>query len=176
MTCWSSFEKPDMKFIISSTLIIVTLFVCSCTNKNSKIVGSWKASFDDSLVNPVQYLDFNNVGNKLTISIDEPDEDWYNIPGEKLYFQNDSLHFERFWGLEKYDGKILPGDTVIKGSKQIGNKHPVACTLKRISKEKLLFKIPRSGPNGKSLVRYNYSKPVQNSGVNNSASFAVTFQ
>ena len=108
-----------MKLFISSTLIIATLFVCSCTNKNSKIIGSWKASFDDSIENPIQYLDFNKAQNKLIVSIDEPDEDWYSIPGEKLYFQKDSLHFERFWGLEKYDGNIHPGDSIIKGVKQV---------------------------------------------------------
>jgi CubicO group peptidase (beta-lactamase class C family) len=152
-----------MKLFISSTLIIATLFVCSCTNKNSKIIGSWKASFDDSIENPIQYLDFNKAQNKLIVSIDEPDEDWYNIPGEKLYFQNDSLHFERFWGLEKYDGKMQPGDSVIKGFKQIGNKYPIAFKLKKISKERLLYKIPRHGQNGKSVVKYNYKIPIQNS-------------
>jgi len=152
-----------MKLFISTTLTIATLFVCSCTNKNSKIIGYWEASFDDPIENPRQYLDFNKTQNKLTISIDEPDEDWYNIPGESLYFKNDSLHFERFWGLEKYDGKILAGDSIIKGVKQIVNKQPIAFTIKKISKERLLYKIPRIGQNGKSVVKYNYKKPIQNS-------------
>jgi CubicO group peptidase (beta-lactamase class C family) len=152
-----------MKLVISFTLIIATLLFGSCTNKNSKIIGSWKASFDDQIENPIQYLDFNTGQNRLTISIDEPDEDWYNISGEKLYFQNDSLHFERFWGLEKYDGKILPGDSIIKGVKQVGNKPPIEFTIKKISKERLLFKLPRPGQNGNSLVKYSYKKPIQNS-------------
>src|SRR5664280_585537 len=103
-----------MKLYTTSILFIATLLICSCNDKHSKIIGSWEASFNEPLVNPIQYLDFHEVQNKLTISIDEPDEDWYSIPGEKLYFQNDSLHFERFWGLEKYDGNILPGDSIIK--------------------------------------------------------------
>jgi len=152
-----------MKLYITSILIIATLFICSCNDNNSKIIGSWEESFNDPLANPIQYLDFYEVQNKLTISIDEPDEDWYSIPGEKLYFQNDSLHFERFWGLEKYDGKILLGDSIIKGVKQIGNKQPVAFTIKKISKERLLYKIPRPGQNGKSVVKYNYKKPFQKS-------------
>ena len=152
-----------MKLYTTSILIIATLFICSCNDNNSKIIGSWEESFNDPLANPIQYLDFYEVQNKLTISIDEPDEDWYSIPGEKLYFQNDSLHFERFWGLEKYDGKILLGDSIIKGVKQIGNKQPVAFTIKKISKERLLYKIPRPGQNGKSVVKYNYKKPFQKS-------------
>lgn len=157
------FEKPDMKLYTTSILFIGALFICSCNNKNSKILGSWEASFNEPLVNPIQYLDFYEIQNKLTISIDEPDEDWYSIPGEKLYFQNDSLHFERFWGLEKYDGNILPGDSIIKGVKQVGNKQPIAFTINKISKERLLYKIPRLGQNGKSVVKYNYKKPIQNS-------------
>jgi CubicO group peptidase (beta-lactamase class C family) len=152
-----------MKLYTTSILFIATLLICSCNDKHSKIIGSWEASFNEPLVNPIQYLDFHEVQNKLTISIDEPDEDWYSIPGEKLYFQNDSLHFERFWGLEKYDGNILPGDSIIKGVKQVGNKQPIAFTIKKISKERLLYKIPRSGQNGKSVIKYNYKKPIQNS-------------
>ena len=47
-------------------------------------------------------------GQTIANCIEIIDSDWFNIPGEKIYFQNDSLHFERFRGFEKYDGKILP--------------------------------------------------------------------
>ena len=150
-----------MKLFISSTLIIAALFVCSCTNRNSKIIGSWKATFDDSLENPIQYLDFNKVQNKLTISGDEPDEDWYNIPGEKLYFKNDSLHFERFWGLEKYDGIILPGDSVINGIKVVKNNPPISFTIRRIANDSFNFKVPRFGPKGEPILKYSYKKPIE---------------
>jgi CubicO group peptidase (beta-lactamase class C family) len=150
-----------MKLFISSSLIIATFFICSCSNRNSKIIGFWEATFNDSLKNPIQYLDIKNIQKKLTASSDEPDEDWYNIPAEKLYFQNDSLHYERFWGLEKYDGKLLPGDSIIKGIKQIVNKHPIPFSIKKISKEKLVFRIPRTDSDGQSLLLYKYNKPTQ---------------
>jgi len=66
----------------------------------------------------MQYLEFKKINNMIQLVSDEPEEDWYNIPGENVFFQDDSLHFERFWGLEVYDGKFLPKYLLMdKGSK-----------------------------------------------------------
>jgi CubicO group peptidase (beta-lactamase class C family) len=152
-----------MKLFISIILIITGLSICSCSKQNSKIIGNWEATFSDPLKNPIQYLDIKKVNSKLIISTDEPAEDWYNITGEKVYFQNDSLHFERFWGLEKYDGRFLPGDSVIIGMKQIQNKQPIPFSLRKISKDKLVFKIPRTDSGNQPLEKYIYNKPTQTS-------------
>lgn len=152
-----------MKLLIAPTLLLAALFLCSCSNSNSKIVGNWEATFNDPLKNPIQYLEIKKIQSKLTISIDEPAEDWYDIQGEKLYFQNDSLHFEKFWGLEKYDGKFLPGDSIITGIKQIQNKQPILFSIRKISIDKLDFKLPRADSNNKSFRQYTYNKPTQDS-------------
>lgn len=136
-----------------------TFIVCSCGNQKPGINGYWKASFNDSIENPVQYLTINKSHNSLSITIDEPGEDWYNIPGEKFYFQNDSLHFERFWGLEKYDGTILPGDSVIIGVKLLKNKQPIPFTIIKIANINSYFKMPRTGPNGEQILKYKYQVP-----------------
>ncbi|HEX9252768.1 MAG TPA: serine hydrolase, partial [Ignavibacteriaceae bacterium] len=129
-------------------------------NQTSRINGYWKADFNDPIENPAQYLAIKNLHNNLTINIDEPNEDWYNIPGERLHFQNDSLHFERFWGLEKYDGIILPGDSVIRGVKLIKNKQLIPFTLRKIANINPNFKVPRSDLKGEPVLKYIYNKPV----------------
>lgn len=147
-----------------SALILSIILIYSCDNRQSGISGNWIATFDDSLKNPAQYLYIKMERNKLEIYSDEPAEDWYNIPGENAYFHNDSLHFERFQGLEKYDGKLLSGDTVIKGIKQIRGKKHVQFSTIRLSKEKSGFKIPRTGKNNHPLKRYRYNEPKESDG------------
>lgn len=151
-----------MKFFITSALFCVSLFLCSCIDQNPKIVGIWEATFNDPIKNPIQYLDFKNVQNKLTLSVDEPAEDWYNIQGEKLSFQNDSLHYERFWGLEKYDAVFQQGDSIMSGIKQIQNKPPIPFSIRKISQDKLVYKIPVTDSDKQPLKKYVYNKPAQN--------------
>jgi CubicO group peptidase (beta-lactamase class C family) len=143
-------------FLVAS----LTVFHYSCKNQTPEIIGHWKATFSDSIKNPEQYLEINELQNKLTINIHEPGEDWYNIPGENLYFQHDSLHFERFWGLEKYDGIIIPGDSVIRGVKLIKNSKPIPFSMRRIAYKNFNFKVPRSDSEGNIILKYSYTKPV----------------
>jgi len=146
---------------IVTFLLITTFILSSCRDRNNKIIGHWEASFGDSIQNPVQYLEFKKSMNGLQLISDEPSEDWYGISGENLFFGNDSLHFERFWGLEIYDGKLLPGDSVIQGIKQIRNIKAVPFTMRRISSGELEYKIPRIDNNGNRIRKYSYKIPAQ---------------
>jgi hypothetical protein len=152
-----------MKLFIAPTLIIASLLVCSCSNPNSRIEGNWVATFNDSLKNPTQYLEIKKVQNKLKITSDEPKEDWYNIQCEMISFQSDSLHFERFWGLEKYDGKLLPGDSIIIGVKQIQNNQPITFSIRKVSKDERTYRIPKTDSNNLPLKKYTYHKPTPDS-------------
>lgn len=141
-------------------LLVASFIQSSCQNNNKKILGYWEATFSDSIRNPKQYLEFKEIKGDLVLFADEPKEDWFGMKGEKLFYNNDSLHFERFWGIEKYDGKFLPGDSVISGFKQVSNKKPVAFTLRRITGKKLTYKIPRVNQKGERTVKYNYIQPT----------------
>jgi CubicO group peptidase (beta-lactamase class C family) len=141
-------------------LLVASIIQTSCQNNNKKILGFWEATFSDSIRNPKQYLEFKEIRGELKLICDEPSEDWYGLPGEKLFYNNDSLHFEKFWGIDKYDGNFLPGDTIIRGIKQVSNKKPVSFALRRISGEKLTYKIPKVDQNGVKTVKYNYNQPT----------------
>jgi CubicO group peptidase (beta-lactamase class C family) len=141
-------------------LLAVSFIQSSCQNNNKKILGYWEATFSDSIRNPKQYLEFKEIKADLVLFADEPKEDWLGMKGEKLFYYKDSLHFEKFWGIEKYDGKFLLGDTVISGFKQVSNKKAVAFTLRRITGEKLTYKIPRVDQKGEGTVKYNYIQPT----------------
>jgi hypothetical protein len=141
-------------------LLVASFIQSSCQNNNKKILGFWEATFSDSIRNPKQYMEFKEIKGELKLLCDEPAEDWLGMPGEKLFYYNDSLHFERFWGIEKYDGKFLPGDAVMRGIKQVSNKKPVSFTLKRMSVDKPAYKIPRVDQKGVRTVKYNYIQPA----------------
>lgn len=147
------------KILLLPLIAVVVLY--SCKHRNNKIIGFWEGTFSDSVHNATQYLEIKKAGNEIRLVSDEPGEDWYEIPGEKVSFSNNSLHFERFWGMEIYEGKFLPGDSVIKGIKQIANKPDVSFTLKRISSKKLSYRIPRIDEDGNRVSRYYYTKPPQ---------------
>ena len=68
------------------TFLMLVVFVANtCTNKDNPIIGSWKASFWDSLQCPNQYLFLTELENDLQLFIDEPAEDWYGVPVEKSF-------------------------------------------------------------------------------------------
>ncbi|HVO72949.1 MAG TPA: serine hydrolase, partial [Ignavibacteriaceae bacterium] len=115
----------------------------------------------DSTRNPRQYLFFINNLNGLQLFTDEPSEDWYGIPAEKLFISEDSIYFEQYWGLIKYSGKFFPADSVIHGIKSVQNGNSFLFIMKMISNEELTYKIPRFDENGKSLKRYRYVKPAE---------------
>lgn len=150
-----------MKKIFFAILIFSSLIVCSCSSRNEKIIGYWEATFSDSNQNPTQYFDFKVTQNTLRLNMDEPKEDWYDILGEKVYFQNDSLYFERFWGLEKYYGKFSSIDSTFYGFKLVSNKPPIPFTMQKTQLKKLTYKIPRVDITGKSISKYHYNKPNQ---------------
>lgn len=159
-----------MKSYVCLLLAGATFLVCSCGNQTSRIEGYWEATFAEPVQNPVQYLKINTIQNRLTISIDEPDEDWFNISGEKPYFQNDTLRFEKFWGIEKYEGIILPGDSVIKGIKLIRSEKAVPFTLRKTARRNYAFQVPRSGPGGEAILKYKYDKPSESPDHHSSSS------
>jgi len=151
-----------MRKIIPHLLMFITLLVCSCNNKNIKITGCWEATFSDPSNNPIQYMDFRKVRNRWELSLDEPDEDWYSIPGEKLYFHDDSLYFEKWWGMEKYYGRFNAEGTVFNGTKELINKPLISFNLKRIPTDQLSYRIPRTDISGKRIYKYQYNKPTEN--------------
>jgi CubicO group peptidase (beta-lactamase class C family) len=146
---------------IISLSIISTLIICSCSNHDSKIIGYWEATFSDPVNNPIQYIEFKTDQNRLSIAIDEPDEDWYDIPGERIFFKDDSLYFERFWGLEKYYGRFDSLLSAFSGTKELIGKPLITFSLKRISYDKLAFKLPGKDNSGNPILQYQYAKPIQ---------------
>ena len=137
-----------MKFNV--LLAGVAVFFCSCGDHTSRLDGFWQADFADSINNPVQYLEIKHSKKGLTINIDEPDEDWFDIPGEQAYFKNDSLHFKKFWGMETYDGVLLPGDSVLRGVKLIKNQKAVPFVIRKKYNPNYTFRVPKTGPGGSS--------------------------
>jgi len=142
-------------------LLVVVFSQSACQENQNKILGFWEATFSDPIHNPKLVLEFKEIKGQLKLICDEPDEDWLGMSGENLYYLNDSLHFERFWGIDKYDGKFLPGDSVIRGFKKTSNKQSVSFTLRRIPVEKLAYKIPRVDNQGNRNVNYHYIQPQQ---------------
>ncbi len=93
--------------------------------------------------------------------IDEPSEGILGIPGEQLLFSKDSLHYESLWGLFKYDGSFISGDSVIQGIRVVNNDNPSSFTMKKIKGKELLYKIPRVDAHGERIYSYSYNKPKQ---------------
>ena len=149
-------KKRIFLLLVSSFLIIT-----ACNNKYERITGYWEVSFTDSTVYPRQVLHIQKVKGGINLLIDEPSEGILGIPGEQLFFSDDSLHYESLWGLFKYDGKFIAGDSVIEGTRVVNNDDPTPFTMRRIKEKELIYKIPRVDANGKRIYSYQYSKPRQ---------------
>jgi len=94
------------------------------------------------------------------LTSDEPAEDWYDIPCEKVYFHDDSLCFERFWGLERYSAKYSSSDSTFHGFKQLsGGIPPITFIMHRIRQEKLTHRIPRVDADVEAILKYQYRIP-----------------
>lgn len=152
--------KSKMKFSLIF-LSCIFLFTSGCKSNSEKFIGQWETVFRDSTQNPLQYMFFSYSTNGLQLFADEPAEDWYGIPAEKLFISEDSIYFEKYWGLEKYSGKFHPGDSIILGVKTIQHNKSFPFVMKKISEENLAYKIPRLDENGNSVKRYHYVKPVE---------------
>ncbi|HPJ79983.1 MAG TPA: serine hydrolase [Prolixibacteraceae bacterium] len=131
----------------------------SCSGETDHLSGWWEATFSDSIRHPRQYLYLEPDRKGWRLASDEPAEDWYNIPGENLFFQHDSLYYERFWGLEKYSAKFSPDDSAFHGLKQLSGKPPIPFTMRKILPENLNYKIPQVDQAGKPILKYHYRVP-----------------
>jgi CubicO group peptidase (beta-lactamase class C family) len=135
--------------------------------------GWWEASFSDSIHHPRQYLLFSPGPKGWQLTSDEPAEDWYDIPCEKVYFHDDSLYFERFWGLEKYSAKYSSSDSAFHGFKQFsGGKPSIPFIMHRIRSEKLIHRIPKVDAAGKAIQKYHYRIPDLSGGDLKSSSLS----
>lgn len=141
------------------TLIWSLLFLCSCSGRNDSVSGWWEATFSDSIRHPRQYLYLEPDHKGWRLASDEPAEDWVDIPGENLFFQNDSLYFERFWGLEKYSARFSSVDTSFHGLKQLSGKPPIPFTMRKIHPENLTYRIPQADQAGNPISKYHYRVP-----------------
>ena len=150
-----------MKKQILFFLIVAIFIICSCKNQHEKITGYWEVTFTDSISYTKQILYFEKERGTLNLTIDEPYDGTLEMPGEKLFFANDSLHFESMWGLFEYDGKLVSGDSLIHGTRLVNDGYPIPFVMRRISEKKLLYKIPRVNPNGERIYNYSYHKPLQ---------------
>lgn len=144
------------------------LFLClpllaqsSCQNKYQSINGYWEATFEDSITFPKQILYFSHENGKLQLTIDEPEDGLLNIPGESVWFKNDSLHYETISGIYRYNGTFNPDEKVIKGIRYAGSAYSSPFIMKRISEKELRYKIPRIKANGDREFSYTYHQPVQ---------------
>lgn len=150
-----------MKKYIQFLLIISILITCSCNGQYEKITGYWEVNFSDSTSYAKQILHFQNVRGSLKLTIDEPLDGTLEMPGENLFFTDDSLHYESLWGIFKYDGKFVSGDSIIQGIRVVNDGYPIPFIMKRISERELLYKIPRVNANGERVYNYTYHKPLQ---------------
>ncbi len=150
-----------MKKQILFLLILSILIICSCNNQYEKITGYWEVTFNDSINYTKQILHFEKEKGNLKLTIDEPLDGTLEMPGEKPFFANDSLHFESMWGLFKYDGKFVSGDSLIHGIRLVNDGYPTPFVMRSISEKELLYKIPRVNSNGKKVYNYSYFKPLQ---------------
>ncbi|MCG6191426.1 serine hydrolase domain-containing protein [Maribellus maritimus] len=150
-----------MKTRIQFILLISILVTCSCDNKLGKITGYWEVTYTDSISYTKQILHFEKDRGTLKLTIDEPLDGTLGVPGEKPFFANDSLHFESMWGLFKYDGKFVSGDSLIHGIRVVNDGYPTPFVMRSISEKKLLYKIPRVNFNGERIYNYSYHKPLQ---------------
>ncbi len=149
-------------FILFSSCLIFY----SCSGRNDSASGWWEATFSDSIRHPRQYLLFSPGPKGWQLTSDEPTEDWYDIPCEKVYFHDDSLCFERFWGLEKYSAKYSSSDSAFHGFKQLsGGKPPIPFIMHRIRPEKLIHRIPKVDAAGKAILKYHYMVPDLSGGA-----------
>jgi CubicO group peptidase (beta-lactamase class C family) len=105
------------------------------------------------------------------LTSDEPAEDWYDIPCEKVYFHDDSLCFERFWGLERYSANYSSSDSTFHGFKQLsGGIPPIPFIMHRISPDKLTHRIPKVDAAGKPILKFHYRIPdLSGGGLKNSS-------
>ncbi len=149
-----------MKKQILFLSIVATLIICSCNNQHKKLTGYWEVHFSDSITYTKQVLFFGNERGALKLTIDEPLDGTLGMPGEKLLFANDSIHFETMWGLFKYDGKFVSGDSLIHGIRLVNDGYPTPFVMRSISEKELLYKIPRVNPNGEKIYNYSYHKPL----------------
>ncbi len=136
-------------------------FMFSCDDHQPKITGYWKLNFSDSSSYSHQILHFHKENGFTGITIDEPQEGMFNTSGEKLFFAGDSLHFESLWGIYKYDGIFLSGDSILKGTRTTNNGNPAPFIMKRITAKELLYKIPRMNAEGEKTVHYSCLQPPQ---------------
>jgi CubicO group peptidase (beta-lactamase class C family) len=142
-------------------LMLSTLIYYSCNYQYNKITGNWEVNFTDSTSYTKQILYFQKESGGLKLTIDEPLEGILGIPGEKPFFENDSLHYESLWGLFKYDGKFVSGDSIIQGIRVVNDGYPTLFIMKRISEKELVYKIPRVNSSGERIYNYSYQKPLQ---------------
>ena len=148
-----------MRKLIPAFLLLTVTIINSCTDKEVSIIGSWEATFSDTVNNPRQDLIFSMGQNNIHLSIDEPLEDMYDIPGERLFFRDDSLYFEKYWGLEKYHASYSSADSAFHGVRKNGNEDAFSFILRRIPSQNLTHKIPRVNEKGARVRRYHYKEP-----------------
>jgi CubicO group peptidase (beta-lactamase class C family) len=157
---------PIIKHITSKKYIpllsiLLMLIICSCENKYERITGYWEVSFSDSTTYPKQILQIRKEQGGIHMLIDEPSEGILGMPGEQVFFIDDSLHYESLWGFFKYDGSFTPGDSVIQGIRVVNNDNPSSFTMRKIKGKHLLYKIPRVDANEKRIYSYSYNKPEE---------------
>lgn len=150
-----------MKKQIFFFLILSFLIICSCNNQYEKITGYWEVTFTDSISYTKQILHFEKERGNLKLTIDEPLDGILNIPGENPFFANDSLHYESMWGLFKYNGRFVSGDSLIQGFRLVNNATPSPFIMRRKPEKELLYKIPKVNFNGERIYNYSYHKPLQ---------------
>ncbi|MGD9329128.1 MAG: serine hydrolase, partial [Cyclobacteriaceae bacterium] len=141
--------------------ILSMLIISSCENQYEKITGYWTLSFSDSSANPKQILQIQRRKGGIHMLIDEPSEGILGMPGEQVFFSDDSLHFESLWGLFKYDGKFISGDSILQGIRIVNHDNPSSFTMRKIKKKRLLYRIPRVDVHEERIYSYSYNKPAQ---------------
>ena len=148
------------KHILLFSILVLTI-ISSCGNKYEKITGYWEVNFSDSTTYPTQILKIQRGKGGIHLLIDEPSEGIFEMPGEQPFFRNDSFHYESLWGLFKYDGSFISGDSIIQGIRVVNNDYPSPFTMRRIFEEEILYRFPRVNENGERIYSYSYSKPEQ---------------
>ncbi len=164
------FNKFSLAALFISFSWIISIEVACFNNSakadESKLIGLWRAEYKDSTGGAhTRYLNFkSDQKGKAIATMDEPDEDWYDIPFQKLVINDNRINLELWWGLEKFDGTVNNDYSIIKGNRIVYNENgqkPIV--YRRIdSNAPLAFRIPRIDKSRKIKKEYKYTIPSDN--------------
>ncbi|MBN2001544.1 serine hydrolase [candidate division KSB1 bacterium] len=158
-------RNKSPKIILITTILFLnsTLYFSCSKNKDhilkKRLVGIWQANYADSMGVHIRYLTFQyNQNNGFLITLDEPDEDWYDVP-VSFHLKDSTIYMELWWGIEKLYGKLDNAEFIITGKREVNGKDEQFTYRKLDAKTYLSFKEPRFNNSDDYQKSYKYFPP-----------------